>query len=802
MRRAHELHFASPRREGTIINGHQHLLEAATQSHREGNLVEARRGYCAVLAIEPDHPLALFRCGLLELQERHPEVALGLLSQAARAAPDNSHYQLGIGQALQSLGRWSEAAEVYGRVVALEPESADAHFALGVALQSQSQHESAVNAFERALQWRPDFADALNNLGMSRQLLKHHAAAQSAYRAALALRPDDARTLGNLGALLREMGHLEEAVTLLRQALMLESASTSHAINLALALGQRREFDAAASLLKDALMREPQNAAAAFNLGNMLRALGDLAAALVEFKRAVAMRPDYAEAWSNLGITYKELGQPSSALEAFEAALRVQPNDVVALNNLGCLLRNLGRLDEAENALRRGLAIDGRHAALHDNLGNVLKDGGELDAAVDCYREALNIKPDSPATHCNLAYALSFQSMEAGPVREECVRWNDRFAAPWLPRQTRSSLPHVGQKLRIGYVSADFREHCQSLFTTPLFAHHDRAAFEIICYSSVERSDATTRRIAALVDGWRDVRALDDAELSALIRQDGIDVLVDLTMHMSDNRLLVFARRAAPVQISWLAYPGTTGMTAIDYRLSDPRLDPPGFDSHYTERTLRLPDSFWCYDPLTDGPAVGPLPAMQRGHVTFGCLNNPCKLTDATLQLWGAVLRVSPSARLVLLAPEGRHRERLRQRLEAQDIGAARVDFIGYRPRQEYLHAYHDIDLSLDTIPYNGHTTSLDGLWMGVPTVTRVGNTAVGRGGLSQLFQLDLLDFVAETDDAFVARAVSLASDWPRLATLRGDLRSRMQNSALMNGPRFARSVEAAFRHAWASRLS
>jgi predicted O-linked N-acetylglucosamine transferase (SPINDLY family) len=262
---------------------------------------------------------------------------------------------------------------------------------------------------------------------------------------------------------------------------------------------------------------------------------------------------------------------------------------------------------------------------------------------------------------------------------------------------------------------------------------------------------------------------------------------------MANGRPLVFARKPAPIQIAWLAYPGTTGIGAMDYRLTDPRLDPPGFDNHYSERTIRLPDSFWCYDPLAD-QSVNALPALSRGYVTLGCLNNPCKLTDQTLVLWGGVMRALPDAKLLLMAPPGSHRRHLLQRLAARDIAQDRVSFVPYRPRTDYLRSYHDIDLGLDTFPYNGHTTSLDSLWMGVPVVTRVGRTCVGRGGLSQLFHLDLLELAAETDQAFISAAVALANDLSRLAALRQQLRARLERSPLMDAERFARNVEAAYR--------
>lgn len=740
------------------------MLDTATKHHRAGDLAEARRLYACLLTADPSHAPALFRSGLLELQEGRSETALGLIAQAAAGALDDTRYQFGLGQALQALGRWSEAAAAYRRVLRADAASTDAHVALGVALQ---------------------------RAGLAVQ-------AAAAYRDALALRADDPVALGNLGALLRERGDVEEAIRLLEAAARIEPHAAAHAINLGIALSQRRDFAAAEAILRSVLAREPGNAEAAFNLGNALRGLGRTREALTEFMRAATIRPDHAEALNNLGNAYKELGDFSAALAAFDAALLARPRYVTAINNLGCLLRTLGRSDEAEDALRRGLAIDPRHAALHDNLGNVLKDAGELDQAIACFRRALEIDPNNAATHSNLAYALSFQALEAQPVLDECVRWNARFAAP-LERcgidRARDFSPH--RRLKIGYVSADFRNHCQSLFTLPLLAHHDRAAVEIFCYSSVERPDEFTRRIARHADAWREARALDDAALCRLIREDGIDILVDLTMHMANGRPLVFARKPAPVQIAWLAYPGTTGIDAIDYRLSDPRLDPDGFDDHYTERTLRLDDSFWCYDALSADFAVSPLPALERGYLTLGCLNNPCKLTDRTLQLWSGVLRALPQARLELMAPPGRHRRGLTERLGAHGIDAARVSFVEFRPRAHYLRSYHGIDLGLDTFPYNGHTTSLDALWMGVPVVTRVGQTSVGRGGLSQLFQLELLDLAADSDASFVDSAVALAGDLPRLSALRQSLRARIERSALMNAARFARNIENAYRRAW-----
>ncbi|MGO9469662.1 MAG: hypothetical protein ACLQVF_36630 [Isosphaeraceae bacterium] len=313
------------------------------------------------------------------------------------------------------------------------------------------------------------------------------------------------------------------------------------------------------------------------------------------------------------------------------------------------------------------------------------------------------------------------------------------------------------------------------------------------------RPDALTERLRGQADVWRSSVRLSDQQLADLVRSDQIDILVDLKSHTPNNRLRVFARKPAPIQVAWLGYPGTTGLSTIDYRLTDPYLDPPGlFDECYTEESFALPDTFWCYDPLTAEPPVNPLPALESGVVTFGCLNSFCKVNDGGLALWAQVLRAVPRSRLLLLAPTGHAREHVLARLEQEGIAAPRVEFADKQSRREYLKLYHWIDLGLDPVPCNGHTTSLDAFWMGVPTLTLVSKTtAFGRAGFSQLCNLGLKELAAETPEQYVALAADLAGDLPRLRELRGTLRQRMLSSPLMNANRFARHVEQAYREMW-----
>ena len=482
----------------------------------------------------------------------------------------------------------------------------------------------------------------------------------------------------------------------------------------------------------------------------------------------------------------------------------MRPAFAEAHGNLGIALKEAGQLDEAIVSFRQAIALKPAFREACGNLGNALKDQGRLEEATAAYRHAIALHPDFTDAHSNLLLNLNYHpAYDARAIADELARWNRQHAEP-LHRFIQPHLndPDPNRRLRIGYVSADFHTHASALFLMPLLQHHDAQQVEVFCYAEVLGPDAITGRFQQLVPQWRSTVGLSDAQVAQQIRADRIDILVDLKLHTAHNRLLVFAHKPAPVQATWLGYPGSTGLTTIDYRLSDPHLDPPGLDeSVYSERTLRLPDTFWCYDPL-DGRdlPVSPLPALANGFITFGCLNNFSKVNDAVLRLWSSILQAVPSSRLLLLAPEGSHRAQALQLLQegaGGRVAPQRIEFVTLRPRRQYLELYHRIDLALDTFPCNGHTTSFDSFWMGVPVLTLPGPTAMGRAGLSQLINLNLPELIAQSPAHYARIAAALADDLPRLAELRAALRGRMQQSPLMDAPRFARNIEAAYRQMW-----
>ncbi|MGD0769876.1 MAG: tetratricopeptide repeat protein [Tepidisphaeraceae bacterium] len=636
--------------------------------------------------------------------------------------------------------------------------------------------------------------------GLSHQQAGRLAEAERIYRQVLAQQPNHADALHLLGILAAQAGRLDAAVESIRRAIEICSTNAFYYGNLGSALAGMGRLEEAIAAYRQSIRLKPDLTEAHNNLGNALKDTGQFDEAIASLRQAIRLKGDLAEAHNNLGNALTGMGRLDEAIAAYRQAIRLKPDYAEAHSNLGHALCGKGQLDEGIAACRQAVRLGPDLAVAHNNLGNAIKNQGQLEEAIGSYRQAIGLKPDFATAHSNLVFTLQYHAgYDAKMIHEELRRWNRRHAEPLAKLiQSHQNNRDPLRRLRIGYVSADFYDHASAFFLLPLFRHHDRRQFELFCYALNANSDKVTQQMKDHVQHWRRAVGLTDAKVAAQVREDQIDILVDLKLHTGGNRLLIFAQKPAPVQVTWLGYPGTTGLNSIDYRLTDPYLDPPGLDdAYYSERSIHLPDTFWCYDPLTNEPAVNAPPCLEQGFVTFGCLNNFCKVTDAVLTLWAGVLKAISNSRLLLLAPEGSSRQSVLDRLGREGIGPERVEFVAKRSRSEYLNTYHHIDIGLDTVPYNGHTTSLDSFWMGVPVITLAGQTVVGRAGLSQLTNLGLPELIARRPQQYVQIAMELAGDLPRLAELRRTLRGRMQSSPLMDAPRFARNVEAAYRQMW-----
>ena len=735
-------------------------------------------------------------------------------------------------------GRLAEAERLYAAILAREPEHAEALRLLSVIAFQQGDAGRAAALATQVIAVAPNYAEAHYTMGMAQKALGDAEAALASYRKAVKLKPDFAEAHNNLGNLLSDLGDAEAAIVALRKALALQPSFAEAHDNLGSALfGQGRLADAAAAYRK-ALAIEPDNVESLNNLGNALRGLGDLPAAVETFHKALALAPDFVAAHSNLGGALNDQGRPDEAFDAYRAALALAPDDAAVDNNLGTTLIYQGKADEAEAAFRQALALapdfaDAHNnlgnalrdksqwqdavvayraalalapdfAAAHNNLGGALKDQGRLAEAIAAYRASIAHKPDFAAAHSNLVFSMNYDAAATQQtIFAESRAWHESHAAALgrrAPGHANARDPE--RRLRVGYVSPDFREHSVAYFLEPLIAAHDRAAFEVFCYAQVARPDQRTERFRGLADTWRSTVGMTDADLATAVREDRIDILVDLAGHTGGNRLLAFARRPAPVQLSWLGYPNTTGTEAIDARLTDAIADPPGpSDALHSETLVRLPNGFLCYAPTADAPAIGAPPARSTGHVTFGSFNALAKITPAVVAAWARILLGVPGSRLVIKSgplADAATRARYLEMLAAAGVDAGRVDLRAWiDARSGHLGAYANIDIGLDPFPYNGTTTTCEALWMGVPVVTLAGDRHAGRVGASLLTRIGLAELVADTTDGYVETAVHFAGDLDGLPARRLALRDRMMSSPLCDAAGFARDVEAAYRAMW-----
>jgi predicted O-linked N-acetylglucosamine transferase (SPINDLY family) len=534
---------------------------------------------------------------------------------------------------------------------------------------------------------------------------------------------------------------------------------------------------------------------------DQLRRGGQPAEAEALCRKILAREPYNLIALLLLGHIAQARGDWPTSLDQFSKAARLAPRNADAQYGMASSLHALGRLEEAAQACRMTIQLQPNLANAYMNLATLLSQMGLMQQSLGMNRKAVELAPRDIYAHSNLLYARYFLA-DSTPkqIFDEHVRWAARHAEPLrnaLPNPVKDRSPD--RPLRIGYVSPDFRQHSVSFFFEPLLEHHRRPEFHITCYSAGAWVDEVTERLRSRADQWRDITMQSDEQAAALIRQDNIDILVDLSGHTGHHRLRLFALHPAPVQITYLGYPGTTGMTAMDYRITDPHADPPGMTEQYhTEQLIRLPECAWCYRPPTDSPEFSP---RSSGPVTFGSFNRLPKISTAAVAVWSRILHALPDTRL-LIKSEGLGEPTAKAHLLGQfsrnGIDPNRLELLGrLDSMREHLDFYNRVDIALDTFPYNGTTTTCEALWMGVPVIALAGEAHVSRVGVSLLANAGLRELVASNEDQNVKLAVDLAGDAERCAALRASIRDRLVRSPLMNPSRLATAIESAYRTAW-----
>ena len=563
--------------------------------------------------------------------------------------------------------------------------------------------------------------------------------------------------------------------------------------------GMLGQHERALDALRKSIELRPNNARAQYNFGIALREQGKFYEARQVFKKAFSLDPQNAEIGDSLAHACLSLGKQDEAIEIFQRLLVIRPGHAETLINLGSVFQAQGKLGDAIGCYHRAQAI--KPGIGFENLGAALSSQGRFAEAIESLREGLASDPGNQRAFSNILLTLNYvPDTRQSDIFSEHRQWQSQYGKNIKIRE-HGNTREPDRRLCIGYVSPDMRAHSVASFLEPLLAAHDSSAVEIFCYSSVPHPDSVTERLKTLSHHWRDISRMPDADIISQIRKDKIDILVDLSGHTSGNHLNIFMHKPAPVQVTWLGYPNTTGLDTIDYRFTDALADPDGQDRFYTEQLYRLPDCFLCYQGLESSPAVSSLPALDNGYITFGSFNNLAKMNEGVIKLWSDVLHKVEGARLLIKNPslsDPGSCEYISALFSAQGITSERLQLVGLIPgREEHLALYSKIDVGLDIFPYNGTTTTCEALWMGVPVISLTGDRHAGRVGLSLLTATGMENLVANSETEYIDIAKNLAANLNELSIMRKKLREKIQDSALCDSTAFAKKMETAYREIW-----
>lgn len=770
------------------------------ERHHAGAAAAAAALYQRALADQPTHIDAWSNLGALRQQAGGADAAVAAYGRALRVDPTADAALRNLSALLRKAGRFDAASRVIDAARRRRPADAALWTAAAVTARQAGRTASAIAAFRVALALDPTDPFVWSDYGVL-------TGAAATARRAVQIAPDHDGAVRNLIAVTLGRGEVEEASAAYRRLI----ARSPFDVDIRVALcDARRQIDPPQTQfehMRRALAAAPDRGDALAALADALGRLGRLDEAERTARRALRTEPGNARAANNLAVTLLNAERNDEAEALLRPICRTPAPRAEILTNLGAALKGLGRLDEALTILKRSLALEPALPQTLNNLGNVLREYAEACAAAAAYRRAVAVRPDYALGFRNLLptllYAPDWSVAERYAIHRD---WERRMARPLYPAAPRWNVDFTTERrLRIGYLSSDLRGHVVARNVMPIFEAHDRAAFSIHCYADVAVPDVATARFKALSDGWRDILGWSDRAVADAVRADAIDILVCLAGHFDRNRPLVCAHRPAPVQISFHD-PVTSGMTAMDYLLADPTLVPRNGPEPFTERVLRLP-GFYLAGVIPQSPDPSPPPRLAAGRTTFGCFNAPSKITDDVLRLWSQVLAAVPDSRLILkyrnLYDSQNLRRRFLDRLAENGVAPDRVVFrSSVDSSADHLTGYHEVDIALDPFPFCGSTTTYEALWMGVPVATLAGESMVGRWSASMLRTLKLDGLIADRPERYVAICRDLAAAPELLARWRGELRGRILNSSLNDGPKHARRLERLYRAVWRRRAA
>jgi protein O-GlcNAc transferase len=603
----------------------------------------------------------------------------------------------------------------------------------------------------------------------------------------------------------RAAGDRQKALAILHEIVRREPENAEAFSNIGLIFHEMRDPGKALEAFNASIAINPALAEVHCNCGTVYLSLNKLTEAKNAFARAIELKEDLTAPMLGLGMVKQAAGDLEAAKQCFVEVLRRYPNDPSGHFYLGIIMREWDRLDMAARCFRNALRFKPDSALAYGGLGETLQVSGLVEESEVCFRKSIELDPNDNTAYSNLFLSMNYNpAYSSVQILQESKRWGDELVEQGRKRGSVcfENSQNADRKLRIGYLSPDFCRHPVASFLEPLLKNHDPASFQVYCYSYGKIQDQRTVRFKMYTDQWHDIRTMSDDQARKLIVEDTIDILVDCTGHMANNRLPLMAIPCAPVQVSWIGYPNTTGLSTIDYRFGDEITDPVDEETFYTEKLIRLPNCFCCYTPPDDSPEVSDLPAMRNGFVTFGSLHTLARLNPAVIALWSKVLNRVPASRLLVFRAVLNEDiiNRLGERFAQHGIGPERISFLKEVPVNGHLDLYNRIDIAIDTFPWSGHTTACEALWMGVPVIALNGNRHAGRMVASVLSQLGLDDFIAETKEDYLTIAERTAREIPSLVMLRKGLRELMETSRLCDGVAFTRDVEHEYRKMWMKR--
>ncbi|KAG2683013.1 hypothetical protein I3760_10G012100 [Carya illinoinensis] len=742
--------------------------------------------FTEAIKLDPQNACALTYCGIVYKDEGCLAEAAESYQKALRADPS---YKLAaeclaivltdLGTSLKLVGSVQEGIQKYYEALKIDPHYAPAYYNLGVVYSEMMQFDVALNCYEKAALERPMYAEAYCNMGVIYKNRGELESAIACYERCLAVSPNFeiaknnmAIALTDLGTKVKLEGDINQGVAYYKKALYYNWHYADAMYNLGVAYGEMLKFDMA----------------------------------IVFYELAFHFNPQCAEACNNLGVIYKDRDNLDKAVECYQLALSIKPNFSQSLNNIGVVYTVQGKMDIAASLIEKAIIANPTYAEAYNNLGVLYRDAGNISLAIDAYEQCLKIDPDSRNAGQNRLLAMNYINEGHDDKLFEAHRdWGKRFMRLYSQYTSWENLKDPERPLVIGYVSPDFFTHSVSYFIEAPLVHHDNENFKLVVYSAVVKADAKTIKFKEKVIKkggiWRDVYGIDEKKVASMVREDKVDILVELTGHTANNKLGMMACRPAPVQVTWIGYPNTTGLPTIDYRITDSLVDPPDTEQKHVEELVRLPECFLCYTPSPEAGPVPTTPALSNGFITFGSFNNLAKITPKVLQVWARILCSVPNSRLVVKCKPfccDSVRKRFLLTLEQLGLEPLRVDLLPLiLLNHDHMQAYSLMDISLDTFPYAGTTTTCESLYMGVPCITMAGSVHAHNVGVSLLGKVGLGHLIAKNEDEYVQLALQLASDITALSNLRMSLRGLMSKSPVCDGTNFTLGLESAYRNMW-----